>query len=190
MEFLKDLLKTETYEALKAELEGKDVKIVNLKSGDYVSKAKANDELDKAVKAEQKKLTKLQTEYDALNSKLQEANGRITGYEQEHNEYVGYKQTTEAETENLRNDLKLAHIGRVVDKAKPKDADIVMQQLNIEDIAYEDGKLTGLDEQLATLQENKPFLFGTDKNKRGGLDHDNEHHGDDEMDKYRGAMGL
>lgn len=67
-------------------------------------------------------------------------------------------------------------------EAKAKDADIVFGLLDRSKIAFgEDGKLTGLDEQLQNLTKEKSFLFddegsgngerGTGKNSRGSSTH-------------------
>src|SRR5690625_3210023 len=45
MEFLKELLSEETYQKLEEELQDKDVKLANLKTGDYVSVEKYNNTL-------------------------------------------------------------------------------------------------------------------------------------------------
>ena len=69
MEFLKEYLTEETFAKVQEELDGKDVKLANLKSGDYVSKDKYTA-LETSAENLKSQLLAKSTAYDELMTKV------------------------------------------------------------------------------------------------------------------------
>lgn len=183
MEFLKELLKEETYNALSEELKDTDVQLANLASGDYVSKSKYTDELGKASN---------RAKY--FEAKFTTANNELNTLKKMHPDIDGLKSQFETEKGNMIKEYEgkilTEKIGRAIDRANPNDSDIVFQQLDTSKITIEDGELKGLDEQIASIKESKPFLFNSTNNKASGLSHNSHTPQINEDDKYWEAFGL
>ena len=62
------------------------------------------------------------------------------------------------------NDLKMTYAIRMAVSASAQDSDLVAGLVDRKKLTLgEDGKLTGLDEQIKSLKESKPFLFKMEK---------------------------
>lgn len=186
MEFLKEYLTEETFAKVKEELDGKDVKLANLKSGDYVSneKYKALETSNENLKSQ---LLAKSSAYDELMAKAGDNEALKT-------EIENLKASTQAQlndtTSQYEAKLKDAAIKSELIKAKAKDVKDIIGQLNLDGITYKDETLTGLNEQIDTLKQNKPYLFETEQPKgKGGLNHDGNGDGIDE-NSIRAIMGL
>lgn len=185
MEFLKEYLTEETFAKVKEELDGKDVKLANLKSGDYVSKDKYTA-LETSNETLKSQLLAKSTAYDELMNKAGDN-------EALKDEIEKLKTSTQAELDKTTNQyeakLKDVAIKSELIKAKAKDVKDIIGQLNIDEITYKDETLTGLNEQIESLKESKPYLFETEQNKgKGGLDHNNNNTVDD--NSIRAVLGL
>lgn len=185
MEFLKDYLTEETFAKVKEELDGKDVKLANLKSGEYVSKDKYTA-LETSNENLKSQLIAKSSAYDELMAKAGDNEALKT-------EIENLKASTKAELDNTTNQyeakLKDAAIKSELIKAKARDVKDIIGQLNIENISYKDDTLTGLNEQIETLKENKPYLFEVEQKGKGGLDHyDNDDTADE--NNIRAVLGL
>lgn len=145
MEFLKEILGEELYAQVAAKLEGNDsVKLANLATGEYVSKSKYVDEL--AVK----------------DKRIQELADKIKNFEG-----IDVKQLQD-DVENWRTkynqDLESARLDSAIQLAIAKSGTLsekaLMGLLDKDKIKFdEDGKLTGLDEQIEAIKEEDSFLF-------------------------------
>ena len=185
MEFLKEYLTDETFAKVKEELDGKDVKLANLKSGDYVSKDKYSA-LETSNETLKSQLLAKSTAYDDLMAKAGDNEALKT-------EIENLKASTQAQlndtTSQYEAKLKDAAIKSELIKAKAKDVKDIIGQLNIENISYKDDTLTGLNEQIESLKENKPYLFEAEQPKgKGGLNHNDNSTVDDNA--IRAVMGL
>lgn len=185
MEFLKEYLTDETFAKVKEELDGKDVKLANLKSGDYVSKEKYTA-LETSNENLKSQLLAKSTAYDDLMAKAGDNEALKT-------EIENLKASTQAQlndtTSQYEAKLKDAAIKSELIKAKAKDVKDIIGQLNIENISYKDDTLTGLNEQIESLKENKPYLFEAEHPKgKGGLDHDDNNTVDE--NNIRAVLGL
>mgnify|MGYP001057758102 CR=1 FL=1 len=109
-----------------------DVKLGNLAGGQYIEKEK----------------------YDDVSKQLETANANLEGYDPDW-------QTKLADGEKKLNDYKFEQsVESAINNAGAADLVSVKANLDMSKIAQgEDGKITGLDEQLAELKTNKPFLF-------------------------------
>ncbi len=187
MEFLKEYLTEETFAKVKEELDGKDVKFADLKSGDYVSKDKYKA-LETSNESLKSQLSAKSSAYDELMAKVDGDKDALK------TEIENLKASTQAQlnetTSQYEAKLKDAAIKSELIKAKAKDVKDIIGQLNIDGITYKDDTLTGLNEQIDALKENKPYLFETEQKKgKGGLNHDDN---DDIADEntIRAIMGL
>lgn len=85
------------------------------------------------------------------------------------------QQITELQTQNQQkdadyqkqlNDLKLTNAIKLAIADSAQDSDLVVGLINKEKLILgDDGKVTGLDEQVKALKENKAFLFKEQENK-------------------------
>lgn len=186
MEFLKEYLTEETFAKVKEELDGKDVKLANLKSGDYVSneKYKALETSNENLKSQ---LLAKSSAYDELMAKAGDNEALKTEIE---NLKASTQEQLNQTTSQYEAKLKDAAIKSELIKAKAKDVKDIIGQLNIDGITYQNETLTGLNEQIDALKEQKPYLFETEQNKgKGGLNHDGN--GDDiDENNIRAIMGL
>lgn len=186
MEFLKEYLTDETFAKVKEELDGKDVKLANLSSGDYVSKDKYSA-LETSNESLKSQLLAKSTAYDALATKAGDNEALKT-------ELENLKTSTQAQLEETTNQfkakLKAEAIKNELIKSKVKDVKDVLGQLDLDKVTHnEDETLTGLSEQIETLKTNKPYLFEEEKKGKGGLEHGGGDDGVDD-DKIRAIMGL
>lgn len=187
MEFLKDYLTEETYAKVSEELAGKDdVKLANLKSGEYVSKDKYAA-LEGTVSELREQLSSKSTAYDELLTKAGDNEALKTEIE---NLKTSSQEQLDKTTATYEAKLKTAAIKNEVIQAKAKDVNDILGQLDFNKITMENDELTGLSEQLETLKTNKPYLF-TDEQKpgKGGLSHGDP---DDTADEnaIRATLGL
>lgn len=144
MEIIKTLFGNEalTFEQFSDKLSSADnLKLGNLADGRYVDKYKFDD-ISKQLKEANEKYA----DYDDIKQKLSAA---------------------EADGEKKLNDYKLqVAIDKALAEAKSADEVSVKANLDMGNIAFgDDGKLTGLSDQLDKLKTDKPFLFKQEKAK-------------------------
>jgi Phage minor structural protein GP20. len=158
MEFLKKILSEDTYATLSKELEGKDIKLANLSTGDYVSKAKY-DNLDSNLKAIQVDLK--QRDKDLENLKK---NADLTDEQKKNFEVLQQKYDTD--TKALGEKMKQNNINSQVELAIAKSNaidDIAIKahlQSYLDKVELnEKGELIGISEQITNLKESKAHLF-------------------------------
>ena len=138
MEFLKEIFGDEalTFEQLNERLSANEsIKIVNAADGSYVPKE----------------------EYDALNEKLTEANANAEKYVDFDQQLQAAKDEGVAQLNAYKRDVE---ISKAFGAAQVSDEVSVRANLNLDDVRLgDDGKLTGLTDQLTALKESKPYLF-------------------------------
>lgn len=145
MEFLKEILGEELYAQVAAKLEGnKDVKLANLASGDYVSKAKYESDMQ-AKETRIQELTQSVKDFDGVDVK------------QLQKDVNDWKTKYDHDLEETKRDsairLAIAKSGTLSEKA-------LMGLLDKDKIKFDkDGKLTGLDEQIEAIKKEDGFLF-------------------------------
>lgn len=117
-----------------------DIKLGNLTGGQYIEKEK----------------------YDDVSNQLKTANENLEGYDPEWQTKLAQAQ---ADGEKKLNDYKFEQVvENTINNAGAADLVSVKANLDMSKIAQgEDGKITVLDEQLAELKTNKPFLFKSDE---------------------------
>lgn len=124
-----------------------DVKLGNLAGGQYVEKDK----------------------YDDISNQLASANASLEGYDPDWQDKVKQAQ---AEGDKKLNDYKFEQaVESVINNAGAADLVSVKANLDMSKVTQsEDGKIAGLDEQLAELKQSKPFLFKSEEEPKKKLD--------------------
>lgn len=147
MEFLKEILGEELYAQVAAKLEGnKTVKLANLASGDYVSRAKYDSDMQ-AKETRIQELTQNVEDFDGVDVK------------QLQKDVNDWKTKYDHDLEETKRDsairLAIAKSGTLSEKA-------LMGLLDKDKIKLDkDGNLTGLDEQIEAIKKEDSFLFKT-----------------------------
>ena len=145
MEFLKEILGEELYAQVAAKLEGnKTVKLANLASGEYVSKAKHDaEQLAKDQRIQE--LTDKIKNFEGIDVKQLQTD--VKNWE------IKYNQDLESARLDSAIQLAIAKSGTLSEKA-------LMGLLDKDKIKFDkDGKLTGLDEQIEAIKKEDSFLF-------------------------------
>lgn len=122
---------------------------------DYVTKDKYN-ELNTTVKTLQGTVKERDTQLETLKGQVGDNAELKKQIEDLQKDNKANKETYEKELKDIRisNAIKLAI------NADAQDVDLVAGLINKENLVVkEDGKIYGLDEQVAGLKESKPFLF-------------------------------
>lgn len=143
MEILKGLFGEEalTFEQFAEKVNNAaDVTLGNLADGQYIEKEK----------------------FDDVSSQLETANASLADYDPE---WKSKLEQAQAEGEKLLNDYKFEQsVESAINNAGAADLISVKANLDMSKVAQsDDGKITGLDEQLAGLKDAKPFLFKSDE---------------------------
>ena len=187
IEVLKDQLSEETYNAVAKELEGKDIKLANLSTGDYVSKGK--------YEALETQLNNTQTLLTDTSAKLEAAIANAGDNEALKQELENLKTTNQTNLDNLKTEyeskLKTAAVMAEITKAGANDPADILPHIDMSAVTITDKGAVGLSEQLETVKTSKPYLFkGEPKPGASGLQHGSG--GDDaaELNKMRAIMGL
>ena len=123
-------------------------------------------EYGKDMTASKTKIATLEDELKVQKGVLEEKNTKIKELESidveamKKAEYEKGKAEGTAEMEKFKFNNALDNALR---EAKVKDSKAISGLLNMDNIKFEDGKITGLDEQVETLKESHDYLFHSDK---------------------------
>ena len=184
---LKDQLSEETYNAVAAELEGKDIKLANLSGGEYVSKGKYD--------ALETQLNNTQTLLTDTSAKLEAAIANAGNNEALKQELENLKTTNQTNLDNLKNEyeskLKTAAVMAEITKAGANDPADILPHIDMSAVTITDKGAVGLSEQLETVKTSKPYLFKAEQ-KPGATGFQHGSGGDNtaEINKMRAIMGL
>lgn len=165
LDFLKPVLGDELFAQVADKLKGSNLNIVNIADGNYIPKAKFDEQLDK-IKVLQRDLENK----DEQIKQEQQKSAAVDSLNQQIDQLKKDVASKDQQIDSLTMDYDIKDFVR---GAKPKDVDIVVGLLNREKISRKDGKLSGVEEQIKALQESKGFLFDTEQDKggnRGGFD--------------------
>lgn len=167
MEFLKTVISEETYNALAKELEGKDIKLADLKSGEYVSKSKYDAAL-KDVDTYKTQVTERDADLEKLKTSATLSDEQKKEFETLQTKYETDKTEWEKKlNDNARDAALEISIARanVIDPVALK-AHVIGKASELE---LKDGVLVGLDEHITELKADKlSYLVPTDAKALGG----------------------
>lgn len=106
---------------------------------------------------------------DTTQGQLQTLQGELSKAQKSAGDFESLKaQLTKAQAD-LAGAQKTAKLKDALGAYKPKDAGLLMRLLDADKISLgEDGKLTGLEEQIKPLRESSGYLFADTPSERGG----------------------
>ena len=190
IEVLKEHLSEETYNAVAGELEGKDIKLANLSTGDYVSKGK--------YEALETQLNNTQTLLTDTSAKLETAIQSAGDNEALKQELANLKTANQTNLDNLKNEyeskLKTAAVMSEITKAGANDPADILPHIDMSAVTINDKGSVGLSEQIEAVKTSKPYLFKATQQpgQRGasGLPHGSGGDNTAELNKMRAIMGL
>ena len=155
IEVLKEHLSEETYNAVASELEGKDLKLANLATGEYVSKGKYD--------ALETQLNNTQTLLNDTSAKLETAIQSAGDNEALRQELENLKTTNQSNLDNLKNEyeskLKTAAVMAEITKAGANDPADILPHIDMAAVTINEKGSMGLSEQIETIKTSKPYLF-------------------------------
>ena len=130
-------------------------KVMEALNGNYVTKTRSNE-----VNQENGKLKKTLSERDSQLEELKKTSGNSEELQKKIEEL---QESNKAETEKHEKeikDLKLTSAIKLALSGKVHDEDMAAALFDREKLVLTaDGKVSGLEEQLKTIRENKAFLF-------------------------------
>ncbi len=147
---LKELLGEELYKQITEKAGDKRLDIVS--DGNWIPKVKF-DSLNEERKQYKDQVDDLNKQLGSLQKQLKDNEGATATIEQLK------QQITDKETE-LSATRKINAIKLQVIQAGPNDVADILPHIKADSVVVaEDGKVTGLDEQIKALRESKPYLF-------------------------------
>lgn len=187
IEVLKENLTEETYNAVASELEGKDIKLADLSTGQYVSKGKYD--------ALETQLNNTQTLLTDTSAKLETAIASAGDNEALRQELETLKTTNQTNMDNLKNQyeakLKTAAVMAEITKAGANDPADILPHINIDAVTINENGSVGLSEQIEAIKTAKPYLFkGEQKKGASGMQHGSGGDDTSETNRMRAIMGL
>ena len=184
LELLRGVVSDETFARIEEETKESKIRLADLSTGNYVSKEKY-DSLETQLQNVNTALSDKTKEYDTLKEKAGDNESLKSEIERLKGEH---KTNIDNLTSNFNEQLKLSAVKtEITTKYKPKDVNDIMPHIDMSKVTLDKDTITGLTEQIDPLKESKAYLFGEDKKKKSGLDHDDT--GDDDA-KLRAAFGL
>lgn len=186
VELLKDELSEETYNKVVEETKESKISLIDISSGEYVSKEKF-EAVDIQLKNTQKLLEEKTADYDTLKSQA----GDNQSLKDKIDELKSAHQT---ETANLKKEyeaqIKKGKIAnQIIQEYRPKDVNDILSHIDMDKISVDGDSFVGLKEQVDPLKETKSYYFADDnKPGAGGLNHDGGK--GDNYAAVRAAMGL
>lgn len=184
MEKLKELLGEELYKSVVEKL-GTDKKYTFGLEENYVTKDRFN-QLNEQVKDYKTQLSDRDKQLEDLK-KASEGNEELSKKLAEMEEN-NKKIQTEYETKLLNSQRDYA-VDLAITKAKAKNPKALKALLDLDKVKYEDGKVSGLEEQLKAIKESDGYLFEDDVPTGTGLGDKGKKTDDEEFTKEQ-AMRI
>ena len=165
MEFLKELLSEEAYNKLEEELKDKDVKLVDLRQGEYVSVDKYNTAI-KDLESTREELAQRTEDLSTLKDSKDvsdELKAKIEKLEQE------FAEKEQKYQETLKHNEKESIFEKELLKNGAIDTLAVKAHLRefLEEAEVEEGQIVGLNEKISEFKEEKAYLFNQPNNATG-----------------------
>ena len=180
VEILKPLLGEAEYTALNDALKDKKGKLADLDSGAYVSSEKYQATA-KQLADTQGLLASNTAEYD----ELKKAAGDNTALTQQIDQMkADYDKQRQELVDGYEAQLKRGRIEReIISKHNPNDVNDIMPHIDLSKVTVSDDGITGLEEQMKALKEQKAYYFQTADPQASGLDHKQQPANDDPFAK-------
>lgn len=168
MNNLKDILGEELHQQVTAALkgkakDGKDLELAVTNDGSFLPKAKFDD-LNTEVKGLREQLAQRDKDIAELKKSTGDNEALKTQIKDLETKY-------QKDTEALNGQIKEMQFSNALELAltgnKARNAKAVKALLNLDEVKYEDGKITGLDGQLEALKAEHSYLFETEKEENG-----------------------
>lgn len=106
---------------------------------------------------------------ETAEAQLTQLQGELTKAQKSAGDFEGLKAQLAKAQSDLAGIQKTAKIKAALGAYKPKNADLVMRLLDADQISVsDDGKFTGLDEQVAPLRDQSGYLFEDTPTPSGG----------------------
>lgn len=150
---LKDLLGEELHNQVTEAIGDKELAIIN--DGNWIPRVKFNN-----LNEENKQY---KDQIEDLDAQLKDLKKETEGNEAATQRITDLEARIEEQEKEMGNLRKSNQIKLEVLKAAPRDIKDILPHLDQDTIKYEDGKLTGLKEQLDNLKEAKSYLFQEEK---------------------------
>lgn len=165
MDFLKGIICDELLTRLSEELNNQEnVKLVNLKDGNYISKAKYNNALDKIMK--------LKTQLTKCINELEELKQKVNTSDRTEKKINDIKNIYENNIESLQREVLRTKKMLAIDLAISKSGSIddVAVKAHLKDYVdagelNELDNISGLDNGILKLKKKCPYLFDSDSSE-------------------------
>lgn len=178
LEILKGIVSDETYARLESETKDSPIKLADLHSGEYVSKAKYSG-LETELENTKTALANKTADYDTLSEKAgdnQSLKDEIEKMKTAHQTEISNLNAAHQKTE------KSDKVRAAIANYHPKDVNDIMPHIDMEKITVDGDKLTGFTEQIEPLKESKGYLFDNgSERRRNGLEHGGDLPDDDAL---------
>lgn len=151
MEFLKELFGNEslTYEQLAAKVAEKKMKLADLSTGAYVGKDKYET---------------LTADRDGLKQRLEEANGKLEGYDPEWKTKAEQAQTeADAKINKIRRGYLLKEAAGGIKFSSESAKKAFLSNLEAAELPVQEDKVLGFEDFLSKYKESDPSAFLPDK---------------------------
>lgn len=162
MEWLKNLLGDELYQQVQGKLEGSNVKLADLSTGEYVAKGKYEAEANKN-KALQDNITELTDKVKGFDGvDIEALKAQATSWEEKYN----------ADIQKMKLDNG---IEKALMQSKAKSIKALKGLLDLDKITLEGEEVKGISEQLEALKQSESWMFddGAPQTQTTGLKIDN-----------------
>lgn len=120
------------------------------------------------IQSEKEKLADKEKELSQVKGQLEELNNDMKKYQDMDIEQIKANALEwEGKYTKLEEDMtafkKSTRLEKALSETNTHDVDMLLKAIDQEGLEFEDEEIKGLDEQIQTLKEDKPFLFKEDK---------------------------
>ncbi|WP_418465415.1 phage scaffolding protein [Faecousia sp.] len=163
LDFLKDALGDDLFAQVAAKLEGNEgIRLANVANGSYIPKDKYD--------LERQNVRTQRQQIDELNGKITELTQKAEVSEALRGQLAAMQQAINESNAKMAAQRKEYAVRDIVRGSGARNADVVYRMLDTDKIAEQDGKYSGVDEQIEALKKSDPYLFNGQPPKNAGVD--------------------
>lgn len=159
IDILRPALGDELFAQVEAALKDSTLNLIDLSSGQYIPKAKFDDERNKV-----KQLTADLADRDRQLQAEREKSGSVDGLQAQIDQLT--KDVADRDA-TIASTTKQYRIKDALRAMKARNVDVVMPLINVDGVTEKNGKLEGLSEQVEALQKSDAYLFDVGTNRGG-----------------------